>query len=335
LTLREESGNMPRVADSCNNLGLLYNAIGDYSHAIAAYEEAMVTYERLDNRERLAVALLNLGMAHHLAGRMSQAIETYQKSLALCEETGVALVQARTHYNLAEAMAELGKSQQAMRYWQAGYTLSREAGFDDEVADFETLRSQFPALQTASGEPASYTTSTHWSDIDPLEPEDQIALSTAERYGQVTAKSLVAAANISKATATRRLSGLVERGYLVQQGKGRSTHYTLPAAPTVWDTPAPTQDTESANEAVQLKQLLYAQRRWMMEQYALDAVGISDEQLPCKIVRLRVRFAHPLDVHTFFDLEDRLNGLLNRTVDLLPIDDTFDAQSDEHILWVW
>jgi tetratricopeptide (TPR) repeat protein len=333
LTLREESGNMPRVADSCNNLGLLYNAIGDYNHAIAAYEEAMITYERLGNRERLAVALLNLGMAHHLAGRMSQAIETYQKSLALCEETGLLLVQVRTQYNLAEAMAELGKSQQAVRYWQAGYTLSRAAGFDDEVTDFEALRSQFPALQAASVAPAPYTTGTHWSGTEPLEPEDRIALSTAERYGQVTAKSFVAAANISKATATRRLSSLAERGYLVQHGRGRSTHYTLPA-PVASEMPS-AQTTAPEDVAVQLNHLLYGQRRWLMEQYAVNTMGISDEQLPGNMVRLRVGFVHPPDIHAFFELEDRLNGLLNMMVDLLPVDDTLDAASGEHILWVW
>jgi tetratricopeptide (TPR) repeat protein len=335
LALREESGNMPRVADSCNNLGLLYNAIGDYSHAIAAYEEAMLTYERLDNRERLAVALINLGMAHHLAGRMSQAIDAYQKSLAICEETGLSLVQVRTQYNLAEAMAELGKSQQAVRYWQAGYTLSREAGFDDEIADFETLRGQFPALQAATTEPEPSTASTPWGGSGPLEPEDQVALATAEQYGQITPKALVAAANISKATATRRLSSLVERGYLVQRGKGRSTHYTLPAPAAAWDALPRAQQSEPEEVAVQLKQLLYAQRRWMMEQYAVDAIGISDEYLPGNLVRLRVRFARLPDIHTFFDLEDRLNGLLNMTIDLLPVDEPFDAASSEHILWVW
>jgi tetratricopeptide (TPR) repeat protein len=335
LTLREESGNMPRVADSCNNLGLLYNAIGDYSHAIAAYEEAMLTYERLDNRERLAVALLNLGMAHHLAGRMSQAIETYQKSLAICEETGLALVQVRAQYNLAEAMAELGKSQQAVSYWQAGYAQSREAGFDDEITDFENLRTQFPILQAATVAPDPASTSAHWGRKQALEPEDQIALSIAEQYGQVTPKALVAAANISKATATRRLSSLVEREYLVQRGKGRSTHYTLPAAPAAWETPASAQHAESDVVAAQLKHLLYTQRRWMREQYAVDAMGISDEQLPGNMVRLRVRFVQLPDVHTFFDLEGRLNDLLHRTVDLLPVDDTRDADSSEHIVWIW
>jgi tetratricopeptide (TPR) repeat protein len=335
LTLREESGNMPRVADSCNNLGLLYNAIGDYNHAIAAYEEAMVTYERLGNGERLAVALLNLGMAHHLAGRMSQAIETYQKSLTMCQETGLLLVQARTQYNLAEAMAELGKSQQAVRYWQAGYTLSREAGFDDEVADFETLRSQFPALQVAIVEQEPPEPSARHEGQPHLEPEDQIARSLAEQYGQVTAKSLVAAANISKSTATRRLSSLAERGYLAQRGKGRSTHYTLPAPVAAQDTPPSSQTTASEMVVAQLKQLLSAQRRWLIEQYAVDTLGISEEQLPGNMVRLRVGFVHPPDIHAFFELEDRLNGVLNMMVDLLPVDDTLDAESGEHILWVW
>jgi tetratricopeptide (TPR) repeat protein len=274
-------------------------------------------------------------MAHHLAGRMSQAIETYQKSLAMCQETGLLLVQARTQYNLAEAMAELGKSQQAVHYWQAGYTLSREAGFDDEVADFETLRSQFPALQVAIVEQTPPEPPARQEGQLYLEPEDKIALSTAEQYGQVTAKSLVAAANISKSTATRRLSSLAERGYLAQRGKGRSTHYTLPAPVAAQDILPPSQTTGSDRVGVQLKQLLSAQRRWLIEQYAVDTIGISDEQLPGNMVRLRVGFVHPPDIHAFFELEDRLNGVLNMMVDLLPLEGPLDAESGEHILWVW
>ncbi len=65
LSLREESGNQPRIADSLNNLGLLYVATGDYTYAISAFNEAIAIYSRLDNPELRATTLLNIGMAYH------------------------------------------------------------------------------------------------------------------------------------------------------------------------------------------------------------------------------------------------------------------------------
>ncbi|NJN83215.1 MAG: tetratricopeptide repeat protein, partial [Caldilineaceae bacterium] len=120
LVLREAAGDLLLVAASSNNLGLIYNDMGEYDHAIAAFGEAMQTYQALGNRSLIAGALLNIGMANHLNARLPEAADSYRASLAICREIGLPLVEVRAQYNLAESLAELGKDDAARRHWQAG-----------------------------------------------------------------------------------------------------------------------------------------------------------------------------------------------------------------------
>jgi tetratricopeptide (TPR) repeat protein len=225
LALREEIGHLPRIADSFNNLGLLYSAIADHSHALAAFQEALAIYRQIDNRERTAMVLLNSGMAHHLAGRLPEAVEAYRECLTICASDGLVLTQVRVLYNLAEALAELGATE-AADYWATGHRLAVEAAFDDEVRDLHLLRDRFPHLL---GEPQRpITVPTEQADL-PLvtqhDADEQQIFDLIARDGQVTPKSLMAATAISKATATRRLADMARKGILRQQGQGRATAY--------------------------------------------------------------------------------------------------------------
>ena len=52
------------------------------------------------------------------------------------------------------------------------------------------------------------------------DPDEEVAMTLAEREGRVTApKRFMTVSEISKATATRKLAGLVERGILEKRGE--------------------------------------------------------------------------------------------------------------------
>lgn len=225
LALREELGDLPRVADSCQVLGLLYSATGDYGDALAAFEEALATYRKLGNQARTANVLLNIGMVQHLAGDMPAAVAVYSDCLRIADALDLSLIKVRAHYNLAEAHTELDEGGAALGHWRAGYALSVEAGFDDEVRDLVALRERFPALQAAPTEPPSGAQAA----LAPPEGVDEghPALRIAHSAGQITAKALMDATGVSKATATRQLAELARRGLLQPQGKGRATIYTV------------------------------------------------------------------------------------------------------------
>jgi tetratricopeptide (TPR) repeat protein len=225
LALREELGNLPRIADSFQVLGLLYSATNDFTDALAAFDEALVIYRKLDNQERMANVLLNVGMVHHLAGHLSAAMVVYNDCLQIADALDLRLIRVRVRYNLAEACAELDEADAARGYWRTGYDISLAAGFDDEVRRLDVLRDRFPLLHAVSVAPSTDAQAQAVTATPLCAEASHRALVIAHSEGGVTAKALMDATGVSKATATRQLADLVRQGLLHAQGKGRATTY--------------------------------------------------------------------------------------------------------------
>jgi tetratricopeptide (TPR) repeat protein len=287
---------------------MLYSAMADHSHAIAAFEEALAVYRRLGNEERSALTLLNIGMAYHLADRRREAIAVYRDCLARCAPLDLRLIMVRAHYNLAEACAELGELAEAARYFAEGRQIASDSAFDDELRDLEALSERFPALREPSNappklppQPGPPPAATAASD-----PAEQAALALIARDGAVTAKALMAATGVSKATATRRLADMAARGLLVQQGQGRSTAYVLAQA------------QDGGRRMVDGGSVLLgeAQLAALREEFSLMGIApIAAGDGPA--LRLLVRFARLPDLRAFFALERRLSAMLGQPVDLV------------------
>jgi len=365
LSLREEMGDLLRVGHSFGNLGLLYNAMGEYRHAIAAYEEALGIFRQQNNQKSIATALLNVGMAHHLDGRLTTAVETYEQSLHICHAVDAPLIASKVHSNLVEAYAELDQPLTAQQHWRAGYDLSVRAGFDEEVDYFLEFCNQLPVLQdvapdasappepdnqphTAPSEPRPQD-SPHRPEISPeadleLAPDEAVALRIAATEGRVTPRVLMETANVSKATATRRLAGLVDRGYLRKHGKGRGTYYALSTADAHTASPAHARQNgqpSSAAALADLRQILNQQRTPLAERYAIDALGViappaAHPALP-HMLDLAVSFSRQPDLPTFFALERHLSELLQLRVDLRPVAHAPASQLDTgwRVHWIW
>jgi predicted transcriptional regulator len=153
-----------------------------------------------------------------------------------------------------------------------------------------------------------------------LSPDEMAVLQFAQRRGHVTASDLIQQLHLSRATATRRLAGLVEKGHLQAAGKGRGSYYRplektkiAQMAESALDLPR----TETSVEALRVQ--LVRQRQELEQDFALAALGLVlplETSLPfCRMV---VRFRHLPDLSGYFALKERLSRLLQREVDLLP-----------------
>lgn len=214
LALREEDGDLLGVAKSHGNLGLLYRAHGDYDHAIAAYTEAMTTYVRLGNQALAAVAQLNIGVAHFLAGNVDEAVRRYQASLEISRALDLPLLEIKAHYNLAEAYVATSRATAAGEHWQLGVAVCRRYGFDDQEKDFRELAAtlRLPVAAQHAAAP------TYAQSPGVLPPDEAAVLELAQREQRLTAQRLVEALHVIRATATRRLTALTEKGYLQMEG---------------------------------------------------------------------------------------------------------------------
>ncbi|MEZ4679097.1 MAG: tetratricopeptide repeat protein [Caldilineaceae bacterium] len=331
LALREEMGNLPRIADSFNNLGIIYRGLKEYWQAISAYEEALVTYRKIGNQEAIAGALMNIGSAYYLLNQQDKAITYYQQSLTICTDHELPHVEASARYNLAEAYAALGHPQEALQHWQQGYELSQRSGFADEVNAFEQLRAETPLLQRSAEQASTIPLHVLSSNLaqPQLPPEEQQILELAARYSRITAKLLLEELNVGRATATRRLTALAEAGHLVQHGKGRGTYYALPeqsataVKATAHDISTVVAEAVAAtNEPFlptsKIDAQLAAQQAELHERFGVIAIATTTVQTARTMPRITVRFTHIPSLPTFCDLRAYLTQLLGTEIDLWP-----------------
>lgn len=309
LALREEVGDLLRVAKSHGNLGLLYRAMGENIHAIAAYREAMATYKKIGNQELTAAAWLNIGAAYYREEQAEEEIKAYVEVLAICQETRLPLVEIKARYNLALALSTANRPKEAIVHWQAGYQLCQQYNFDDLEADFIELQKTTPALQAIAVETMPDQPSAGSAPTD-LDGDEKVAFTIAQREHSVTAKRLMEIGNVSRATATRRLSTLAEKGYLEKRGEGRGTYYVI-AEPT---TPAMAAAPPNNTKRIQAK--LTAQQAQLAATYGVLALDLAPGRVPT--TSFHVRFATLPSLEQFFALEEYLSSQLGVIVDLKP-----------------
>ncbi|MBW7883808.1 MAG: tetratricopeptide repeat protein, partial [Caldilineaceae bacterium] len=342
LAIREEIGDILQIAKSHGNLGLLYRAMGEYRFAINAYQEAMTAYEKIGNEEFAAVALLNIGAAYFLAGDSDKAIKSYWRSLEICRAVMLPLIEIKAHYNLAEALATAGRLDEAGNHWRAGHQLCQQHDFDDQAADFIALGQSLQLIDGDAGETAAASAGeagiSYPVDIQLNDDEEEV-LTLARREQSLTPKRLMRVANISRATATRRLTKLVEMGLLEKHGQGRGTTYRpvggAPAGPPALDSPRPA-SPEPLGEHIQ--GVLQPREQDLRRRFAIDALGVISHPVTEPRLRVLVRFADWPDLAEYLALKRQLSEFLAMEIDLIPAVDhahtTFKTDT-EQVHWVW
>jgi len=82
LALYECLGKIEGMAAAFNNLGVVYQTLGDLVPAEAMYQEALKLEEELDCKEAMAAVCENLGQVYQALGNRVQAEAMYKKSAA-------------------------------------------------------------------------------------------------------------------------------------------------------------------------------------------------------------------------------------------------------------
>jgi DNA-binding transcriptional ArsR family regulator len=335
LAIREQVGDLLAIAKSLGNLGFLYRAMKDYHHAVLAHQEALATYQKLGNRELIAAAWLNIGAGYYHDNKLDAAIDAYRQSFEIGQAMALPLIELKAHYNLAEALAATGHQEQALRHWKQGYQLCQQHNFGDQAADFLELAKEIGiTVETPTAHSQNDGSGRHTPLLQPspyLSADEEMVMELVRREQNITARRLMGAADISRATATRRLTSLAEKGLLTAHGQGRGAYYALAKEPTADDARASALDTGATRET--LHALLQREQPALVEQYAVTAVGI----LPAArdSAKIVVCFAHSPDLASFFTLKDQLAILSHLEIDLLPDFTLSPMQLQNEVAWIW
>lgn len=101
LHIAEEAGDREELATALNNIGEVYDGLGQWQEALDYYQRALPIREEVGDLDRLATSLNNIGGIYNDLGRPQEALDYYQRALSIQEEVGNRAGESVTRYNMA------------------------------------------------------------------------------------------------------------------------------------------------------------------------------------------------------------------------------------------
>lgn len=120
-----------------NNLGLIYKSVSNYPKAIEYYQQSLVISRELRDRLSEARTLGNLGVIYAYLGNYPQAIEFQQKRLTVARELKDRLSEGQALGNLGLVYDSLGNYARAIEFQQQSLTIARE--LKDRLGEAQSL----------------------------------------------------------------------------------------------------------------------------------------------------------------------------------------------------
>ncbi|MBW4613292.1 MAG: CHAT domain-containing protein [Desmonostoc vinosum HA7617-LM4] len=128
LKLWRQVGDKVKEATTLNNIGLVYNLLGDKQKALLFYNQALPILRAVGDREGEATILNNIGLVYNLLGDKQKALVFYNQALPILrsvdDKAGVAI----TLNNIGSVYSSLGDKQKALVFYNQALPISRAVG---------------------------------------------------------------------------------------------------------------------------------------------------------------------------------------------------------------
>jgi tetratricopeptide (TPR) repeat protein len=144
LTAARRLKQLAWEGNALGNLGIAYNALGEYHRAIEYHEQNLKIARQFGDRQGEASALGNLGNACSNLGEYDRAIKYHEKALVIDRDLGNRLGEEQDLGNLGNAYYKLGEFQRAIKYYEQCIKIARE--ISDRHGEAETLFNSALAL---------------------------------------------------------------------------------------------------------------------------------------------------------------------------------------------
>ncbi len=128
VAIQETLGDRAGLAASYNNIGMIYNARGDYDAALQWYQKSVAIKEALGDRARLATSYNNIGEVNRARGDYDAALQWYQKSIAINEALGDRAGMATSYNNIGMIYDARGDYDAALQWYQKSVAIQETLG---------------------------------------------------------------------------------------------------------------------------------------------------------------------------------------------------------------
>jgi tetratricopeptide (TPR) repeat protein len=139
LKIYEDADDRVGLADTLNNIGIVYRHTGEPAKALEYYQQALPLREAVGDRAGLAPTLNNIGVVYNDRGERAKALEYYQQALSITEGVGDRAGESVIRCHMAMIYREQGKLREAVEELRQVVALDEQVQSPDLVSDSAML----------------------------------------------------------------------------------------------------------------------------------------------------------------------------------------------------
>ncbi len=128
LHIAERQGNLWNKSVHLGNLGIAYEALGDYPTAIDCYQKALEIARQVGDKDGEGTRLGNLGGSYHSQGDYPTAIDCYQKAFEIARQIGDKHGESNNLGNLGSVHNDLGDYPKAIDFYHQALAIKQQIG---------------------------------------------------------------------------------------------------------------------------------------------------------------------------------------------------------------
>jgi CHAT domain-containing protein/tetratricopeptide (TPR) repeat protein len=128
LPLWRAAGDRDGEAATLNNTGAVYDSLGDWRKALDFYTQALSLWRAIGDRRGEATTLNRIGSVYNALGEWRKALDFHTQALPLARAVGDRSGEATTLTNIGLAYDSLGEKQKALDFHARALPLQREVG---------------------------------------------------------------------------------------------------------------------------------------------------------------------------------------------------------------
>ncbi len=142
LKIKEEVNDITGIGISLNNIGGIYNFLGDSEKALDFFKRSLIIREKNNDKQGQSISLNNIGGIYFKKKEYKLAEETCLKSLQIAQELGFPEFIRRTAETLKNIYKETGDDKKAMQMFELFVTMrdsinSRESQRESQKQHFK------------------------------------------------------------------------------------------------------------------------------------------------------------------------------------------------------
>ncbi len=147
LILAQKINYKQAEGTACNDIGAVYNYLGQYPKALEYYQRSLIISRVIGNMAGEGITLNNIGSVYDSLGQYPKALEYYQQSLIMRRAIDNIAGEGTTLNNIGSVYDSLGQYPKALEYYQQALTISRAIGDrDGEGANLNNIGAVYKYL---------------------------------------------------------------------------------------------------------------------------------------------------------------------------------------------